>query len=119
MRRQCQLLTDRFPQPFIRADQLQTEHGRSVQPKSRTTGERATCATIPTAVVDVAGPVIFDVHPLATATAADSTGQQIFPSTPARDTPSIRSSELFGRNDRFVLTGIPLTVQEHFAEIDA
>src|SRR5438552_1314605 len=90
-----------------------------MQPTSRTAGERTTGATVTTSVVDVAGAVVLDVHALAASSAAHTTRQQITTTTPPRYSASECSSELVGGDDRFVLTRIPLAVQEHFSEIDA
>jgi hypothetical protein len=114
-----QLLADRFSELFVRADQLQPEQCRTMQTTSRPAGERTAGATVATAVVDVTGAVVLDVHPLAASTAAHTARQQITTTTPSRHSASECGGELVGGDDRFVFARIPLAVQEHFAEVDA
>ena len=100
-----------------RADQLEPEHGRPKQSTSRATGERAACATIPTAVVDMARSVVFDVHPLSSTAHTARDPKQSFLAAgrgPVRD--AQRRTRRPSRSVRAARK--PLAVQQHLTEID-
>jgi hypothetical protein len=113
-----QLLSDRFSELFVRTEQLQPEHRRTMQPTNGPAGERTPFTTVPAPVVDMAGAVVLDVHPLTTTTAPHSSGEQVTTTATALHSAPMGSGELVGSEDRLVLARIPLAVQKNFAEVD-
>ncbi|HEY3833885.1 MAG TPA: hypothetical protein VGO03_16430 [Acidimicrobiia bacterium] len=112
------LLSNSRSKLFIVTDQPQPEHRRPQQPTARTTGERAPFAPMTAPIVQMSRAIVLARHCSPALPAAHTSRQQVTTTTAARSTPTMRRSELFGRDDRWMPARVPLTTQQHFTEID-